>query len=82
MLKTFMANYLLPLALMITLSLGGLFLQVYSDGVRIEAVEQDSKGLHEEDDSINGSLVAIVANQEVMLFKLCVLLHDKNLAEC
>jgi hypothetical protein len=67
--KAFVSNYVLPLALVITLSIGGLFVQVSGIEYRTGVLEEEL-----------ASIDLLVRNQERILFKLCLLID--NSANC
>jgi hypothetical protein len=80
--KKFMSNFILPLALIITLSLAGLFLQVSGHDSRIVIVEGDVESLSDEMKNIKDIGNTLKQNQEQILYKLCLLINDNNLSEC
>jgi hypothetical protein len=80
--KKFVSNFVLPLSLIITLSLAGLFLQVSGHDSRIVTVEKDVETMSNEMKNIKDIGNTLKQNQEQILYKLCLLINDNNLSEC
>jgi hypothetical protein len=63
--KGFVSNYIFPLAVIMTVAIGGLFVQVSGIEYRTGELETDI-----------ASIDTLVRNQERILFKLCLLIDD------
>jgi hypothetical protein len=80
--KNFVNNFIFPLALIITLSLAGLFLQVSGNDSRINVIGDDVEILKEEVNAITDSYSLIKQDQEQILYTLCLLVNDNDLSKC
>lgn len=70
-----LSNYAVSLAVAATVAIGGMFLKVTGQEIRLVAVEEQVQK-HE------AAADALLGNQDRMMYKMCLLIHDKDMQKC